>query len=95
MQFKSAIVYLIHQSGTQFIKIGYCRGKVQTRIDSLQTGNPFELKLLSCFESNNPQLEESHYHHLFRIFHFRGEWFAVPPSYIEDVSWFLPNLKSA
>lgn len=45
-------VYLIHQVGSHFFKVGYAK-KPKVRLKTLQTGNPEELRLICEFTHNS------------------------------------------
>lgn len=78
---KDTVVYFIEAIGTGFVKIG--RGKY--RIDSLQTGCPFELRLLHEIETDNIGLEKE-LHARFNQDHYRGEWFYLSNSILSFIN---------
>lgn len=57
-----------------FVKIGQAN-TVRTRLKELQTGNPFELKLIAAFKGHGAW--ESELHRAFAAYHVRGEWFLM------------------
>lgn len=64
------------------IKIGYVEGRkpedVVKRVGSLQTGNPYELKLLGVMEGKTGT--EKSLHVRFQDIRIRGEWFQPDPA---------------
>jgi hypothetical protein len=94
-------VYFI-QAGDQYgpIKIGTAVN-VTKRLESLQTANAEELRVLAFFEAN-PAIEGVLHGH-FRDEHIRGEWFGSAPELSEFVrrvrqrefpSWVLPYVET-
>lgn len=65
------MIYFI-QSANGPIKIGFTDNLVE-RIDSLQVGNPSELRLLALVEGDKKT--EAILHELFVASHIRGEWY--------------------
>lgn len=65
-------VYFIQMEDFGPIKIGYATN-VSGRLGSLQTGNPYKLKLL--YQSCGTQTDEKQLHSMFHNWHIRGEWF--------------------
>jgi hypothetical protein len=59
-----------------YVKIGRARN-VAARMHELQTGCPFELKLLAVL-STNPE-DETSFHRRFARDRRHGEWFALTP----------------
>lgn len=55
------------------IKIGFT-DDVNRRLKQLQTGNPYELKLLHIIDAINPQLEKF-VHEFFESEHIKNEWY--------------------
>lgn len=70
-----AFIYLVECEG--FVKIGVATN-VQARVAGMQTGNPFQLRLLTSFQSDIPFEEEEAIHELLSSYHVRGEWFKLP-----------------
>lgn len=76
-------IYFIEAVGTGCVKIG--RGA--NRLSSLQTGCPFELKVLAT--TFGPIRLESELHRRFAEHRVRGEWFVLSPAiqaYIRDMA---------
>jgi len=67
---KNTAIYFIEAEGTNFIKIG--RGF--NRIDSLQTGCPFPLRLVGEIITKDTSLEYK-LHKKFHKYHHMNEWF--------------------
>lgn len=66
------VVYAIQQGIGGPIKIGLTKS-VETRLKSLQTANPFPLRLLGTIVGND--LTEAHLHQFFDEYRLVGEWF--------------------
>ena len=61
----------------RYVKIGVARN-VKSRIKTLQTGNPYKLKVLSvikCSGQKEAYALEARLHKFFKKNHFNGEWF--------------------
>src|SRR5688500_14602365 len=69
------------------VKIGRS-GDIQIRLRTLQTGSPYDLKLMGWIESNNDKQLELELHEQYSDRRIRLEWFNLQP---EDV---LNELKS-
>lgn len=69
-------VYVIHAVGTNRIKIGYS-AEPEKRLLHLQTGSPFELRLLGKWPGTVEG--EQRAHRILAKYRCSGEWFAVPP----------------
>lgn len=67
------MIYLIGNVETKTIKIGYSESNTYGRLDSCQTGNCSELKLLWTGEGDREY--EQQLHSEFDIWKKRGEWF--------------------
>jgi len=80
------VVYLVGQPGTTFVKIGIALD-AQSRLDSLQIGNPFRLVLLHTVPGS--RREESKLHSRYRHRRVRGEWFDDHDGKI--TAWFAAN----
>lgn len=72
-------VYFIKcMSKPSYTKIGYSIDP-DKRLNDLQIGCPFELRLIGCIKCGNPQKAqqlESHLHRRFRSQRAYGEWFS-------------------
>jgi hypothetical protein len=67
-------IYLIQSQ--EFFKIGVAQD-VRNRLASLQTGNPNELVVISCWEFPNAEIVERCVHQRFDGVRKRGEWFLL------------------
>lgn len=70
-------VYVIHAVGTGFVKIGVAED-VQSRLRTLATGCPYELRLVATIEAD--RAFEKKLHGQLRPERIRGEWFRVGPA---------------
>ena len=70
------IVYCVESEG--FYKIGVTSYGMRKRLQSIQTGNPFEVKILWVKRTNNTGKYERMIHNQIRYNHVRGEWYAIP-----------------
>jgi len=80
---KAGFVYLIKQTKTNLCKIGVSRD-VYARLQTLQTGSPFELVILKRIFSINPFLLESQLHEYYQAYCVRGEWFDFDSQLIAE-----------
>lgn len=71
----SGFVYLIQCH--DFVKVGFT-DKISIRLSALQTGCPYELKLLKAFPSGFMERDEARLHELWKRYEIRGEWFQIP-----------------
>lgn len=69
-------VYVIHAVGTNRIKIGYSVDP-EKRLAQLQTGSPYELRLLAKWPGTIEA--EQRAHQCLTQYRCGGEWFSVPP----------------
>ena len=58
-------------------KIGSTRNSIRQRIQSLQTGCPYEIELVEYYESQYGQLIERSLHNRFKYKQTFGEWFEL------------------
>ncbi len=89
-------VYLIGCG--EFVKIGYTRGHVETRLNDMAVGCPMQLTLLGQIPGSL-KLERT-LHKLFHLYRHRGEWFRNEGSLAEFVqlvgkrnSWPRPSAR--
>jgi len=89
------MIYVLEILNQKYIKIGYTKDDIEKRISSLQTGNPFEIKLL--FTVDGSILQEKTIHKalddaMFRMnsSHPPNEWYPGKKPLIVN---FLDNLK--
>jgi hypothetical protein len=71
-------VYFIRAGRTNIYKIGKSNDP-KTRLASLQTANPYKLKLLHTFKADNASAAEEELHHLLQTKRMEGEWFRITP----------------
>jgi len=79
---KQGEIYFIQMDYIGPIKIGWARN-AKKRISILQTGNPYELRILHI--ENGTRLDEQMVHSLFSRYHIRGEWFHPDKEIIEYI----------
>lgn len=63
-------------------KIGIAND-VESRLAQLQTGSPFELEIMECYEFGNSEIAERAIHQAYAKDRFRGEWFKLGFSAVE------------
>lgn len=83
------MIYFIQYGTNGPIKIGYTDNDVQTRLNQLQTGCPYELKLLWVYTDNF--YTESQIHEMFSHERIRGEWFYPCEQLISFIETELGN----
>lgn len=72
-------VYFLRAGKSDFVKIGRAVS-IRSRLKTLQTGNPFELKLEAWIETHDTHVStrlEASIHKHARDKNFRGEWFRL------------------
>ena len=67
------MIYFIRSGKSGPLKIDYTDENIEKRIQSLQIGNPHELKLVAIIEGDQSKIAELH--RRFKKFHIRGEWY--------------------
>jgi len=71
-----AVIYFV-QAG-KHIKVGISsRGALKGRINAIQIGNPYEVRLLKLLKTSQPRKDERVFHRLLKRYHVRGEWFLI------------------
>lgn len=84
---KTGVVYFIEALNTGFVKIGRGTG----RLEQLQTGCPFELRLLCEIESTNASRLENKLHKQFGKYHHLNEWYV----YSDEIKKFISEKTNA
>jgi hypothetical protein len=74
------MIYLIVDESKNFCKIGYT-DNLESRLMSIQVGNPLKLFVLNCIEGDEE--DEKKIHDMFIHLHKRGEWFLFMPEILE------------
>lgn len=72
-------VYFIQVGDDGPVKIGRTALSVKARLSAIQTGCPYELKLIGVVDDATGGLEQE-LHRKFRRWRMRGEWFRPVPS---------------
>lgn len=80
-----ASVYFAQLGEAGPIKIG-ASGDVRARLVQLQTGAPFELRLLGVFPGGEES--EGMFHRWFAYLRLRGEWFSPAPELLAVIAAF-------
>ena len=71
---KEEVIYFILDTYSNAVKIGYTTIKgLRRRLQTLQTGTPYELRLLGALWGDKKI--EKQLHEKFHYSHIRGEWF--------------------
>lgn len=83
---KADFVYVIECRG--FIKAGVARD-VKRRLCMMQTGCPYELKVLVACQRDNAYHAERVMHDRLKAFHVRGEWFQPPDEVLKALLYKL------
>lgn len=66
-------------------KIGSTKGSVNERIKSLQTGCPYEIRIVEVYDTKHGQTIERTLHNRYNHFKTYGEWFSL--SILEEVGF--------
>jgi len=74
---EAGYVYIVHGTGTNFIKVGKSTN-LQQRLKQLQQTAPFPLQLLSAQLVWNADEEEQALLQQYAAYRTHGEWFALP-----------------
>ena len=89
-------IYLLesaNEDGTIY-KIGYTKNSVQKRIRSLQTGNPYLIKELYCFQTKYNQRLEKSLHNFYSHCRLNGEWFKMSITDINNFTSLCDKLET-
>ena len=70
------IVYCVECKG--YYKFGVTSTSMKRRLVTMQTGNPFDIKLIWVARSNKIRKYERQIHKIIRGSHHRGEWYDIP-----------------
>lgn len=88
---KKGFVYLIADYLNEGkYKIGVTRGDINKRAKKLQTGNPGDILMMSCYETDYPFYLEKRLHSRFSDKKYNGEWYDLEPN---DINLFLEYCK--
>ncbi|MDP6730244.1 MAG: GIY-YIG nuclease family protein [SAR324 cluster bacterium] len=96
---KSGFVYFLclrEPAGTElppYCKIGITTGEVQSRIDTLQTGNPLEIFTYHSFETKAAEMVERQLHHHYSDKRVRLEWFRLTETEVKEAIQVANNFK--
>ncbi|MBL4823316.1 MAG: GIY-YIG nuclease family protein [Colwellia sp.] len=92
-------IYLIRCKSTNFYKIGKTNN-IDVRLRDLQTGCPFELKVIFIAEADMGDFLgreisylETFLQNNYKVDHKRGEWFELTYEYIADICFFLEESR--
>jgi len=83
-------IYFIECRGAHTIKIGYTSSNPLSRLSSMQTGCPYELRLLFYVEGTLS--EEKALHELFAPLLLRGEWFSDELKLADLTGWCVADV---
>jgi len=87
---RSGFIYLIRNGHSNHYKIGISKNVV-SRLNTLQTGNPEKLSLISFFPSINTYNQEQELHNHYSEKRVAGEWFVLEQ---HDINYFLSIANS-
>lgn len=72
------LLYAIQAEGTSLVKIGYTTGSVEKRVKTLQTGQPFRLRVLDTVAvESEVHKQETLLHQFLKEQRRAGEWFEI------------------
>lgn len=79
-------IYFIREGNGTYYKIGLTKGKKESRITGLQTGNARQLYLYGYIEYPDNVIadKESEMHYELNIFAIRGEWFSIRTDFLDQ-----------
>lgn len=75
-------IYLLESNG--YYKLGRA-SNLQSRLNSIQVGNPMPVRLLSRAYSFYPEKDEKVMHQMFKDFKVRGEWYKLPKPLVSSI----------
>lgn len=92
---KMFYIYLINIHNTDLYKIGITKRSPEKRLKTLQTGNPYSLKLQTYYKTDIANKIEKYFHRIYKHKQYIrddfdslfGEWFLLK---IDDVLNFIP-----
>lgn len=94
-EFDSTIYLLyIDTPDGRLYKIGYTKHSVQKRIAQLQTGCPYEIKMLETFNSTYGQTIERTLHSIYDYCKMHGEWFNLDITFEANFISICENYES-
>ena len=73
---KVYLLKIVNEDKTLY-KIGFTKGSVYKRIRELQTGCPYEIRVVDTYSSEYGTIIESTLHHIFSHRKTYGEWFEL------------------
>ena len=88
---ENGYVYLVHCVGTDFYKIGISKISYEARLSTMQSGCPYELRLLKTAHSTRYKEVEKILHSKFRKFRVRGEWFVFSQEQMEEIQSYVES----
>lgn len=77
-------IYVLRGRGTNFFKIGRTSQSIESRIQQLQTGCPFEIEVYATFPTFWPAEMEKFLHAYLSEFRTSGEWFNVEQEILDS-----------
>jgi hypothetical protein len=89
----SGQVYLLKAEQRNIYKIGMSDGNIKNRIQSLQTGCPYQIKLVLAVVVENPVNSERYFHYHFRAFKMQGEWYNLGFEQVKELLEMMQKLQ--
>jgi hypothetical protein len=86
-------VYIVQCVGTTYFKIGKALN-IDNRLSALQTGCPFELRVVSFIETDLNTEVEKHLHQKYSNNNFRGEWFHLGKIELQEIKELKDTIES-
>lgn len=77
-------VYFIRSEKTHAIKIGYTAGRIENRLNALQTAHPYKLEAIAVLRGSREY--EKALHARFEKLRLEGEWFEPHPDLLAFIS---------
>lgn len=77
-------VYVVQHGDENLYKIGYTEATPEQRLAALQTGNPYELKLIGAFRVRSQSYEHK-LHRRFEGARVIGEWFRLSEKDLREI----------
>lgn len=87
-------LYLINCSGFDYYKIGYTKGRVESRLTSMQVGLPFDLNIIKIWTFESIEKIETMVHSKYKEQRVRGEWHLFDKEELTAVIDFIDSIPA-
>ena len=91
---KGYYIYVIRHGDTNMYKIGISKLTIQTRISTMQSGNPIKLNCIQQIYTPNASIIEKKIHNIFSKNKIRGEWFELSDKNLLKIKQIINNIDN-